>query len=127
MRKEFKGIRYNTINNYCNNERCYQRNNYVNYAFFTEKKDANNSIDINLRDRFIIDSPITVLEVDDYSSLRNYSFSDVIDMLEEHFDRINGLMSIMSQIKGSSYNKDYNEEKDYYFKDGKYRYIKIES
>lgn len=127
VRNNFKGIRYNTINNYCNDERCYQRNNYVNYAFFTQKNDANNSIDINLRDRFIIDSPITVLEVDDYSSLRNYSFSDVIDMIEEHFDRINGLMSVMSQIKGSSYNKDYNEEKDYYFKDGKYRYIKIES
>lgn len=127
VRKKFKGIRYNTINNYCNDEMCFQKNNYINYAFFTEKKNANNSIDIDLRDRFIIDSPITVLEVDDYSSLRNHSIPDVINMIEEHFDRINGLMSIMSQIKGSSYNKDYNEEKDFYFKDGKYCYIKIKS
>lgn len=127
VRKKFKGIRYNTINNYCIEERCYQRSNYVNYAFFTQKKDTNNSIDIDLRNRFIIDSPITVLEVDDYSSLCDYSFPDVINMIEEHFDRINELMSIMSQIKGSSYNKDYNEEKDFYFKDGKYRYIKVES
>lgn len=127
VRKNFKGIRYNTINNYCYDERGNQRNNHVNYAFFTEKKDANNSIDIDLRDRFIIDSPITVLEVDDYSSLCNYSFPDIINMIEEHFDRINGLKSIMNQIKGSSYNDKYNEEKDLFFKDGKYRYIKIES
>ncbi len=123
---DFKGICYNTINNNWHDECSNQNKDYINYAFFTQKENVDNSIDIKLRNRFIIDSFIKVLEVDDYRSLSDYSLHGIINMIEEHFDRINGLLSIMNQIEGSSYSKYYNKEKDYFFKDGKYCYIEIE-
>lgn len=123
----FKGVRYNTVNYIWNDTDGSQNNEYINYAFFTQKDSANDSIDINLRSKFIIDSPITVLEVDDYSTLSNYSECDIIDKINNHFSRINDLMLIMNQIEGSSYYDYYNDEKDYFFKDGRYRYIDIKT
>lgn len=123
----FKGIRYSTINNNWHDKSDDQNDDYINYAFFTQKENADDPIDIKLRNRFIIDPPITVLEVDDYSSLCNYSSHDIIGKIKGHFRRINGLISIMNQIGGSSYYDYYNDEKDYFFKDGKYRYIDIDT
>lgn len=122
---DFKGIRYNTINSRLHGKSSKPYNDYINYAFFTKRANNEDALDIELKERFVVDSPITVLKADDYDPAAIITLPEVIEILEKHFEKINELVSIMNQIGGSDYFQDYFEEKTYLFKDGQYRFIDL--
>lgn len=126
LTKDFRGIRYNTINGYRDDENEHLPNNYVNYAFFTEQK-SDEPIDEKLRKRFIVDGPITVSRLDAYNPSRNYSISKIVHIIIGHFERVKSFNSMLSQIENSEYYREFKNEKRKLFKDGRYRYVEAES
>lgn len=124
--KDFKGICYNTINGYRDDENEHLPNNYVNYVFFTNQN-SDEPIDSKLRKRFIVDGPITVSRLDSYNPSKDYSISEIVDIIVDHFNRVKYFNSMLSQIENNEYYRKFKNEKQILSKDGRYRYIKIES
>lgn len=124
--KDFRGIRYNTINGHRVDESEHLPNDYVNYAFFTIQK-SDNPIDEDLRKSFIVDGPITILRLDAYNPSKNYSISKIVDIIVDHFDGVKEFNSILTRIENNKYFKEFKNEKQNFFMDRQYRYIEIES
>ena len=123
LTKDFKGIRYNTLNGYQNDEDKHFPNDYVNYAFFTEQK-FDKPIDEELRKKFVVDGPISVLRLDAYNPSKNYSISKIVDIVVGYFDRVKCFNSMLSQIENNEYYRMLKNEKQELFKDGQYWYMK---
>lgn len=126
LTKDFRGIRYNTINGYWDDENEHLSNNYVNYVIFTKQK-SDEPFDEDLRKRFKIDGPITLSRLDAYNPSTNYSISKIVTIISGHFKRVKDFNAMLSQIENSEYYSEFKNEKQKIFKDGKYRYVKVES
>lgn len=117
LTNDFRGICYNTINeNY--------PNAYVNYVFFTEQN-SDESIDEELRKKFIVDGPITVSRLDSYNPSRDYSISEIVDIFVDNFKRVEEFDSMLSKIEKNDYYTKFKYEKKSLFENGQYRHIKI--
>lgn len=130
LTKSFRGIHYNTINGYRddenqndenqddenqdeknqNDKNKYLPNNYVNYAFFTKQK-SDEPVDEELRKRFIVDGPITVSRLEAYNQSRNYSISEIVDIVAGHFGKVECFNSMLSQIENNQYYRKFINEK----------------
>lgn len=118
LRNDFRGICYNTINeNY--------PNAYINYVFFT-KQNSDESIDEELRKKFIVDGPITVSRLDSYNPSRDYSISEIVDIFVDNFKRVKEFDSMLSKIEKNDYYTKFKYEKKSLFENGQYRHIKIQ-
>lgn len=126
LTKDFRGIRYNTINGCRDDENENSKNSYINYAFFTKQK-SNESVDEGLRKKFIVDGPITASKLDAYNPSKNYSISEMAEIICSHFSRVEDFYSLLSEIKNSDYYRGFKKEKQLLFKKRQYRYIKEES
>lgn len=126
LTNDFRGIRYNTINGYRNDKNNLLPNDYVNYAFFTKQK-SNEPVDEELRKNFIIDGPITVSRLDVYNPSENYSISKIVDIIVSHFGRVKCFNLLLSELENNEYYRNFKDEKQLLFKDGQYRYIRVES
>lgn len=117
LTNDFRGICYNTINeNY--------PNAYVNYVFFT-KQNSDESIDEELRKKFIVDGPITVSRLDSYNPSRDYSISEIVNIFVDNFKRVEEFDSILSKIEKNDYYTKFKYEKKSLFENGQYRHIKL--
>lgn len=123
----FIGIRYNTIN--CNgiNAREQKNSNYVNYVFFTKRKETVDAIDVDLRRSFVISSPITISMLGIYDLQNHYSLEMISDLLTKYLDQIGEFDSVLHKIDSSTHYNRYKQEKHDFFSDSKYPSIKIES
>lgn len=120
LTKDFSGICYNTINCYRDDEDNHLPNDYVNYAFFTKQK-SNEPIDGELRKRFIVDGPITVSKLDAYNPSKNYSISEIVSIIDDHFEMVKKFNAMVSQIDNNTYYREFKNEKQRLFKGGQYR------
>lgn len=125
-KKDFEGIRYNTINGCRDDENENLPNDYVNYAFFTKQK-SDEPVDEVLRKKFIIDGPISVSKLDAYNPSKNYSISKIVEIFTSHFKSVENFNSLLSEIENNKYYKEFKREKKLLFKNGQYRDIKVES
>lgn len=140
----FKGICYNTAN-YDNCtleyaeydvdktssqktvEACKETEKYINYAFFTEKRDANEAMDHVLRDFFIIDEPIKVLDVLSCGGLeKDRCDKDVIKLVEDYCQYISSITSVSDAIRTAKHFDQFEKEVNWLYRDGRYRCINKE-
>ena len=99
---------------------------YTNYALFTSKRNMDDSIDTRLRDLFLISSPVTVAIIQKYHLDENCEITDIVQMIRNHFDKIENVESIFNEIQDSQFFEFYNKDVEYFYRDGKYRYVKCE-
>ncbi len=132
----FKGVCYDTAN--CDDclfedadssqkfvETCKETGKYINYAFFTEKRDANEAMDHVLRDFFIIDEPIRVIDVLDCSDLDNAKCDkkDIVELVKDYYQHILTNASVPDEIRTSKYFDQFEKEVNWLYRDGRYRCI----
>ena len=84
-------------------------------------------VEEELRKNFIIDGPITVSRLDVYNPSENYSISKIVDIIVSHFGRVKCFNLLLSELENNEYYRNFKDEKQLLFKDGQYRYIRVES
>ena len=84
------------------------------------------SIDTRLRDLFLISSPVTVAIIQKYHIDENCETTDIVRMIKSHFDKIENVESIFTEIQDSQFFEFYNKDVEFFYRDGKYRYVKCE-
>ena len=106
-------------------ETCGTTEKYLNYAFFTERCNSNESMDLVLRDYFIIDEPVTLFDIPGYNSKKHNCYSkDIIELFSKYYEHISSIATVPHEIMGSKYFKQLKKEVDWIYRDGKYRYIR---
>ena len=127
--EKFCGICYNTVhikNNQEEKSKKQKEEPYTNYALFTSKRNMDDSIDTRLRDLFFISSPVTVAIIQKYHMDENCETTDIVRMIRNHFDKIENVESIFTEIQDSQFFEFYNKDVEFFYRDGKYRYVKCE-
>lgn len=125
--EKFCGVCYNTVHIKNDQEEKRKKEEpYTNYALFTKKRNMNDSIDTSLREFFLISSPVTVDIIKKYHIDENCETTDLVRMIRNHFDKIENVESIFTEIQDSQFFEFYNKDVEYFYRDGKYRYVKSE-
>lgn len=122
--KKFRGVCYNTVHIKRNPEKNQKEESYTNYALFTTKRNMDDSIDNELRELFLVSSPVTVSIIQKYHIDEKGETSDLVQMIKDHFRKIENVETIFNQIQDSQFFKFYNDDVEYFYRDGKYRYVK---
>lgn len=122
--EKFRGVCYNTVHIKSNPEKNQKEEPYTNYALFTTKRNMDDSIDNELRELFLVSSPVTVSIIQKYHIDEKGETSDLVQMIKDHFRKIENVETIFNQIQGSQFFKFYNDDVEYFYRDGKYRYVK---
>lgn len=53
--------------------------------------------------------------------------SKIVDIIVSHFGRVKCFNLLLSELENNEYYRNFKDEKQLLFKDGQYRYIRVES